>query len=256
MNRQRSFLQNSKGKLEAAYQTAEEKLTGVVSFKTKGPIRPIVNWLQEEGWNVEHFPEFLKLVGLRLPVWLSEFNQKENSFKCTTALGSQVRVRLIFGDGIETSSEISITEDGEERSYITSGYNRRLTPEPKVFLQSKVIKRDGKRLVCDYSNSYCHRSCDFDNNNCISINIDNRSAYEDKCREAFIRGCNASIDEFLLEQRDETNIHKIYEGFMRMFDNSTETIAQMGNITFIRLEKTGVIRKVKEVVHVVNGKKQ
>mgnify|MGYP003292967618 CR=1 FL=1 len=40
----------------------------------------ITNWMENEGWTFESFADFLKLVGVSIPVKLTNLNKKENSF--------------------------------------------------------------------------------------------------------------------------------------------------------------------------------
>ena len=73
---------------------------------------------------------------------MSEWDKEKYSFKCITALNTEVTMSIWF----DSCPELWVTEGEETRRYVTNSNYEKGKTIPKVTLQERTIKRDGKKI--------------------------------------------------------------------------------------------------------------
>ena len=216
----------------------------------------ITKWAQNERWNFENFADFLQLIGVKLPVKLSEYHEEDCSFKCVTALNTEIRISLFFGDGFEHFSEIRIMEGNETRHYITNTNIGKRKCLPEVTLQSKIIKKNGKELKNYYYEYSCYRILKLDDTHVLKIEIDEPDKFDEKNEIFVLRNCSA-IEEYLLKlDTSSLMITEVYEKIIELLDFSDKDISKSDNILFSYTETVGKEQKVLSKILLVKGEMQ
>ena len=230
----RKFATKKKQKaiLEASSKDSQNK----IYCDTKELRELIVEWTGRERWEFEHFADFLEQVGVKTPVKLSEFNNEKRSFKCVTALNSEVLISLIFGDGWDYCSEIHVTEGEETRKY-QSNYNAnkgKSVPEAK--LQGRDINRNGKKLSNYYCQFFCNRKLNLDSTHTLEIEIYEPSQEGEKNEISVLRNCSA-IENYLLGLDVSLVVSNVYYEVMKLLAFSEVDISNSCKILFSYTEK-------------------
>ena len=139
----RDFFSRNREVVDVATSEAEtQHSNNEIACDTAELKEVITKWTQNESWEFENFADFIKLVGVKTPVKLSEWDVESHSFKCVTALDEEIRISLFFGNMMERS-EIHITDGGETRNYFTNT-NIGKKRVPRVTLYGRRVKKAGK----------------------------------------------------------------------------------------------------------------
>ncbi len=215
----------------------------------------ITKWTQNEGWEFENFADFIELIGVKTPVKLSEYNEKNASFKCITALGTEISISLLFGDWIDFCSQISVTDGEETRHYITNTNSEKGKSVPQVTLQSRNIKRGGKELNSYYCEYFCHRTLKLDDTYTLKVEIDEPNMYEKKSGIFVLRNCE-DIEEYLLGLDNSLVVAKVYEKMMELLNFSNEDISKCGKILISYIETVNEEERVRGKIFLTNGRMQ
>jgi len=110
------------------------------------------------GWKFEDFDKFLKLVGVVTPISLSEFtpqdsSSNETSFKCITADGKELTIKLYFDEDITYNEvRLEVTEGIETRGYELCAKSKD-NPKPKVHYEARRLADGLKSLESLYEDS-------------------------------------------------------------------------------------------------------
>lgn len=140
---------------------------------------------------------------------MSEFDEKDNSFKCTT-LDTEVRISLFFGDLFDFCSEILITHGGESRKYDINTNSKKEKCVPTVTLKVRNIKKDGKELESYYCKFFCHRTLQLDDTHSLQVELDDFDNYENESDFIVLRNCK-SIEDYLLSLDNHLIVSEVYE---------------------------------------------
>lgn len=215
----------------------------------------ITEWTQNEGWNFENFADFIELIGEKTPIKLSELDEKNNSFNCVTAHDKKIRISLLFGDWIDFSSEIHVTDGEETKRYIINTNVEKGKSVPKITLQGRNIKRCGKVLNNYYCEFFCHRTLKIDDMHVLKIEIDEPDMYENKSEILVLQNCE-EIEEYLLGLDNSLVVDKVYEKMMELLNFSNEYISKCGKILISYTETCDKVERVRAKILLTNGKKQ
>lgn len=216
----------------------------------------ITKWTQNEGWKYENFADFIELVGIKTPVRLSELDKKSCSFKCVTALDTEIRISLSFGDWIESFSEIHV-EDGEKTTCYIINYELTESEKciPKVTRQSRSIKKYGKELDSYYCEHFCHRTLKLDDTHILEIKISEPDKCEDESENFVLRNCE-DIEEYLLSLDNSLVVAEVYKKMMKFMDFSNKEIFKCKSILISYIETINKEELERGKVLLVNGKMQ
>lgn len=215
----------------------------------------ITEWTQNEGWNFENFADFIELIGEKTPIKLSELDEKNNSFNCVTALDKKIRISLLFGDWIDFSSEIHVTDGEETKRYIINTNVEKGKSVPKITLQGRNIKRCGKVLNNYYCEFFCHRTLKIDDMHVLKIEIDEPNMYENKPEILVLRNCE-EVEEYLLGLDNSLVVDEVYEKMMELLNFSNEDISKCGKILISYIQTVGKEKRIRAKILLTNGKMQ
>ena len=192
---------------------SRRKITSGVYYYDSKIKECVTGWLQFEGWKPKHFGKFLELVGMSLPVELSDFNNDQRSFICKTADGKEHKIQLIRGNRFDSSSEIYVDESNEHREYIVySYYNGNTVP---VELQGKDSFKPGKKLECFYSRFFCDRTLEFDEDHVLKITLMEPEASLKKEDVKVLRN-KQPIEEYLLGLETDLSVDDVYNKMVNL----------------------------------------
>lgn len=215
----------------------------------------ITRWTQNEGWEFGDFATFVELTGVKTPIKLSELDEKKHSFKCVTALNTEVTISIRFGDGIEFCSEIRITEGEETRRYVTNSNHVQGMTIPKVTLEGRSITRDGKVLSSFYCKYFCHRTLQVDETHTLKIEIDEPYKYDEKSEIFVLRNC-ANIEEYLLGLDNSLNVSQVYDKLIELLGFSKEDISNSEKILITYVEKVDEEERTRSKILINRGEMQ
>lgn len=215
----------------------------------------ITKWTRNEGWEFENFADFIELIGVKTPVKLSEYNEKSNSFKCITALGTEMSISLFFGDWIDFCSQIFVTEGEETRRYITNTNSEKGKSVPQVTLQGRNIKRGGKELNSYYCEYFCNRTLKLDDTHILKVEINEPDMHEEKSEIFVLRNCK-DIEEYLLGLDNSLVVAEVYEKMMKFLNFSNEDISKCGKILISHIETVNKEERVRGTIFLTNGRMQ
>lgn len=215
----------------------------------------ITKWTQNEGWKFGDFVTFVELTGVKTPIKLSEWDEEKHSFKCITALNTEVTMSIRFGDRIDFCSELWVTDGEETRRYITNRNCEKGKTIPKVTLKGRTITRDGKELSSYYCEYSCHRTLKLDETHTLKIEIDEPCNYDEKSEIFVLRNC-ANIEEYLLGLDNSLNIAQVYEKLIGLLSFSKEDISNSEKILITYVEIGDKEEKTRSKILINKGKMQ
>lgn len=210
----------------------------------------VTSWTKNIGLNFESFAKILELVGIKTPVKLRNYDEKNKSFNCVTDLNKEVHISLIFGCFPDDCPEIRITE-GEEtkRYYADISYKEKL---PKVKFYGRTIKKDGKELTTYYYESFFDRILKLDNSHILKVDI-SKSSYNDDNSELSLLTNQIEIDNYLLGLDNSLVADEVYEKIIDFMNFSDEDISKC--IILISYEETvNETEQVRSRILLSNGK--
>ena len=215
----------------------------------------ITKWTQNDGWKFENFVDFIELVGVKTPAKLSELNKDTNTFKCLTALNTEVVISLRFGDGWEYSSEIHVTEGDETRRYNTNYNSKKRKSKPSVSLERRVIKRNGKELSSFYSEYFCHRMLKIDDIHTLDVEIYEPGKSNEKSEIFVLRNCG-DVENYLLGLDNSLVVSQVYDTMMQMLNFSEEDISNSQKILISYEESNDKEKRVLSKIFLIKGNMQ
>lgn len=213
----------------------------------------ITEWTQNEGWKFRDFATFVEFTGVKTPIKLSEWDKKTYSFKCTTALNTEVTMTILFGDWIDSCSELWVTSGEETRIYVTNSNYEKGKTIPKATLQGRNITRDGKELKSYYCEYFFQRTLKLDKNHTLKVEFDEPHKYEDKSEIFVLRNC-AKIEEYLLGLDNSLDITQVYEKLIEFLDFSSEEISDIDRILLTYTDKVDEEERTRSKILINNGK--
>lgn len=209
--------------------TTSQATTNEVACDTTELKELITKWTQSEGWKFENFSDFIELVGVKTPVKLSELNKDTNTFKCLTALNTEVLISIRFRSWLDSCPEIHVTEGDETRRYITNCNIEKGKSIPSVTLQGRVIKKTGKELSSFYCEYFCHRILKIDDTHTLKVETDEPGKYDGKSEIFVLRNC-ADIENYLLGLDNSLVVSQVYDTMMQLLGFSGEDIFNSAKI--------------------------
>lgn len=212
----------------------------------------ITKWTQNEGWKFDDFATFVELTGIKTPIKLSEWNEKKHSFKCMTALNTEVTMSIQFGDFIDFCSEIWVTDGEETRRYETNSNIEKGKTIPRATLLGRTITRNGKELSSHYCQFFCHRTLKLDETHTLEIRIDEPCKYDKKSEIFVLRNC-AHIDEYLLGLDNSLNVSQVYDKLIELLDFSKEDISNSEMILITYVEAVDKEKRTRSKVLIKKG---
>lgn len=215
----------------------------------------ITKWTQNEGWKFSDFATFVELTGVKTPVSLSDWNEEKHSFKCITALNTEVTMSIRFGDWIDYCSELWVTDGEETRRYMTNSNCEKDKTIPKVTLQGRTITRNGKELNCYYCEYFCHRTLKLDETHTLKIEIDEPCKFDEKSEIFVLRNC-ANIEEYLLSLDNSLNVAQVYDKLIELLSFSKEDISNSEKILITYVETVDDEERTRSKILINKGKMQ
>ena len=215
----------------------------------------ITKWTQNEGWKFADFATFVELTGVKTPIKLSEWDEENHSFKCSTALNKEVTMAIYFGDWIDFCSELWVTDGEETRRYITNTNVEKGKTIPKVTLQGRTIIRDGKELSSYYCEYFCHRTLKLDETHTLKIEIDEPCKYDEKSEVFVLRNC-ANIEEYLLGLDNSLNVAQVYDKLIELLSFSKEDISNSEKILIAYVETVDKEERTRSKILINKGEMQ
>ena len=104
----------------------------------------ITHWAQNEGWNYENFADFMRLIGIQTPIYLSNFNKWNHSFRCISADEKELKVSLFYSSGFDWCSEIEIDYGNEKLRFQINSTIKKRNVLPEVKLISYTVYKNGE----------------------------------------------------------------------------------------------------------------
>lgn len=215
----------------------------------------ITKWTQNEGWKFGDFATFVELTGVKTPIKLSEWNEEKHSFKCRTALNTEVTLSICFGDWIDFCSELWVTDGEETRRYITNSNHEKGKTIPKVTLQGRTITRNGKELSSYYCEYFCHRTLKLDETYTLKIEIDEPHKFDEKSEIFVLRNC-ANIEEYLLGLDNSLNVAQVYDKLIELLGFSKEDISNSEKVLITYVETVDEEERTRSKILINKGKMQ
>lgn len=183
----------------------------------------ISEWMQNEGWEFENFADFLELIGLKTPVTLKNLDVKNNSFECVTSYSITYNIKLRFGDGFDWCSEIYLTKGPQELCYSINSNIDNGQSVPRVTLERRNITGTDRKLLCYYSEYFCHRVLAFANDLILKIEIDEPKKHTDKSEIIVLRNMDA-VETYLMTLENPIDVQQVYETLVNLLELSEEEL--------------------------------
>ena len=246
----RNFFSRAKKNNVATLESETQDLNSKITCDTQELKDFVTSWTKNVGSNFELFAEFLELVGIKTPVKLSNYDEKNKSFKCVTDLNREVHISLFFGCFPDDCPEICITE-GEEtkRYYADSNYKEKL---PIVKYYGRTIKKDGKELETYYYESFFDRILKLDNSHKLKVDI-SKSSYNTDNPEFSLLTNQIEIDNYLLGLDNSLVTDEVYEKIIDFMNFSDEEISSC-KILISYIETVNEEEQVRSIIRLSNGK--
>ena len=213
----------------------------------------ITKWTQNEGWEFKDFSIFLKLVGVQTPVEISNFNKDQYSFKCITALKTEVTLYLRFGDAFDNFSELWVTEGDETKKYITNFNFIKGETVPDVILQRKSILKNGKELSCFYDDNFCNRCLYLDATHTLKVYF---SELNKPFNNPSFLTCQ-QVEDYLITLDKSLVIDEVFAKVVELLELSPEDVSNISKILFSYIETTSEKEsRIKSMISKIHGKMQ
>lgn len=255
MSLKNCFLRNKKVEDVVTSDSEMQKFNNKIECDTVMLRKLITSWTQNEGWNFENFADFIELIGEKTPVKLSELDEKNNSFNCVTALDKKISISLLFGDYIDFSSEIHVTDGNETKRYIINSNFEKGKSVPKITLQGRNIKIGEKELNSYYCEFFCHRILKIDDMHVLEIEIYEPNKYDNKSKILVLQNCEG-IEEYLLGLGNSLVVDEVYEKMMEFLNFSNDDILKCKKVLISYMETFEKEKRVRAKILLINGKKQ
>lgn len=216
----------------------------------------ITKWTSSEGWKFEDFATFIKIIGLKTPVKLSDLDEKERSFKCVTARNKEVIISFSFRGWYEGEPKIFIKDGEEKRIYAINSNSKKGNDVPKITLMSRSITRNGKELESFYSAYFCNRTLKIDENHklIVKINEPERETYYMPDAKV-LRNCQ-KVEEYLLSLDNSLVVGDVYDKLMNLLGFSDDDIAKSNKIMISYKEIIKKEEKTRSKILMKKGKMQ
>ena len=215
--------------------------------------RLIKKWTEKEGWKFANFADFLKLMGIKTPVILSDLNVKAKTFKCITADNSEITICLFFAGIFDIYSSIKVTTESTTMVYRVNTNLPYSKSVPQVTLTRKIIKRGSKELLNDYSQYYCRRILKFDDIHTLKVEFREPVKHEQTSEVMVLRNC-IPIERYLLDLKlSSLTINKVYEMLVELLGFTPEDIYNCSKILVSLVETINGIEHVHSQILLHNG---
>ena len=252
MNLRKFFSRNQETANRLTLKTVSDQAEKEVLCDTSKLKELITKWTQNEGWKFENFATFVELTGIKTPIKLSDLNDEDYSFKCVTALNTEVTIHLYFGNWVH-SSGLWVTEGEETRLYATNRNYERIKTVPEVILQVRTITRNGKELSSYYCKIFCHRTLKLDDTHMLKVEIDEPyGALSNNPDTAVLKNCQ-QVEEYLLSLDNSLVIAQVYDKVMELLGFSDEDISNSKKILFSYIETVGKEQRMRSKIFKKNG---
>lgn len=166
---------------------------------------------------------------------------------------NEVTSTIIFGDWIDSCSELWVTSGEETRIYVTNSNYEKGKTVPQATLQGRNITRDGKELKNYYCEYFFQRTLKLDKNHTLKVEFDEPHKYEDKSEIFVLRNC-AKIEEYLLGLDNSLDITQVYEKLIEFLDFSSEEISDIDRILLTYTDKVDEEERTRSKILINNGK--
>lgn len=250
------FSRNKETSNELTSEKASAKAKNEMLCDTLELKELITKWTQNGGWKFEDFATFVELIGVKTPIKLSNWNEKKYSFKCVTALNTEVTIHIRFGDWIEFCPELWVTEGEETRRYITNSNSEQGKTVPKVTLQGRTITRNGKELNSYYCTYFCHRTLKLDDTHILKVEINEPNGGSFNNPDAVVLKNCQQIEEYLLSLDNSLVVSQVYDRVMELLGFSNEDISNSEKILFSYIETVEEEERIRSGISLVKGEVQ
>lgn len=230
----------------------EGKMLTCYSKKIK---EEITRWLKKEGWDYWDFIDVIEAVKIKAPVHLSDYNSKNNSFKCVAADGREFKIKLLEGQFFEGCSEIHIKEGDIVKHYVMSSKKDDSTKVPKLAFYGKQIKKFGKTLETFYCEFFINHILRIDETHILEIKIDEPDKYSEKGRIKVWKN-HQIIEKYLMTLEPDADVEDIFRRIIEMLELPAEEVNKIDEAFVYKSEFIEEQEKVREAVIFSNGKKE
>ena len=187
----------------------------------------ISEWMQNEGWQLENFADFLKLIGIESMATLSNLNQADNSFKCTTAFGKEAKIRLFFGDKFDYFSKIEFTIENKSTTYLINS-NCNSTSIPTITLYEQKINSGNRTLDSFYSPYSFDRTLQLDKYHLLRVKFEPKQSL--KNNQLHVLENSKAIEKYLLDLSTPWDVDDIYKTIIKLLGFSSRDITLIKSI--------------------------
>lgn len=205
----------------------------------------IINFTESRGWEFDDFATFLEQIGIKTPVKVNELCN--NSFKCITALGTEIYISL-EPSYLDIYSEIKVSAGKEIKSYAinTNSYHKPKKEIPRVSFQSlaKEVSNNQMTLSCLYKESRIWEwELTLDKSHTLKIRYDhivNIDEDDDETFENFISINCKNVENYLLKLNNSLALIDVSTKTLKLlgFYNSDSSIWSQFSISYIEKVNT------------------
>lgn len=231
MNNLRNLFKKNNNSKTISNQSADFKQSLIIC-DSKNLRNFIKTWMHHTHWAFEDFAVFAELIGAKTPVKLSDFNSSNNSFTCVSSIGKKLGITLHFGDWIDTSSSIHVTEGNEVKIFeINTGWNE----TPEVSLTGRIVTQGSKKLSCHYDNYSCRRYLNLDDIHSLEIKFSEPETSNDNSEHIILRN-HMTVEDYLLSLDTNLVVSEVYEKLVKFMHLSKQDIDSCQSI-FIKYKE-------------------
>lgn len=253
MNSREVFSRNKENKDVLTSEKVSTKEENKIFCDTLELKKWITDWTKNEGWEFKDFVTFVELIGVKTPIKLSDWNKEEDSFKCITALNTEVTIHIVFGDWMDLCSELWVTEGEETRKYFINRNYRQGKYKPNPILWERSITRNCIELRSFYCLYFCNRTLKLDDTHVLKVEI-NEPVEESSSTNAKVLRNYQEVEDYLLDLDNSLVMTQVYDRVMELLGFSDEDISNSEKILFSYIEIVGEEERTISKIFKVNGK--
>lgn len=218
----------------------------------------INDWMKEaECDSEERFIHYLEQAGVKSTRNFTNYNSKNNSFRCVNASLEEYIIVLNFRDSYYTYPTISVTKADTTEKYELDFDDLDQSNMPIIKLVSRQITRTPKVLECVFNKVSCERILKIGSNQIIKIYIQEPNIpLEFITNEVMCHRNSLEIEEYLLNIYLTHDTEQIYEKIIEFLEFSSKDIKNSKKILISYSEKIEEIFVERSKVLIANGKMQ
>lgn len=235
---------------------SEPKL--IISYESPKLEKFIKEWMKNvECDSEERFIYYLEQAGVKSIRNFTNYNSKNNSFRCVNTSLEEFIIVLHFRDSYYMYPTISVTKSEITERYELDFDDLDQSNMPILKLVSRQIKRTPKVLECIFNKVSCERILKIGNNQIIKIYIQEPNFPLDFItNEIMCHRSSLEIEEYLLSIYLKYNTEQIYEKIIEFLEFSSKDIENSKKILISYSEKIEETIVERSKILIANGKMQ